>query len=813
MPDGNLANNSDTETVGALFADVTTEVDLPASAPAGSVVSVTVTFTNSASGATATTASAVVGTVTLSNGQVQTYTVGELAPGASVTYSFTTTVPGTTGTVLEATSTVATSTPESNTGNNSDVDNAAGGEQLTPLFSDPGVNVQPIPSGSPGSTVTTTVTLSNSGSTTVSFTPVVVVNGVSTTLTAVTLSPGQTVSSAPISVPLTATGATVTANVTAPSVPDGNLANNSDTETITVATAVVSGRVFYDTDRNRFFGPGDQGLAGYRVELLPGGSDTPIGTAVTNAAGEYNIGGMPPGTGYRLQFRDPSGNVILGTPFNQSATTEGNNPSTGSNTLFSPVAPGSPVTVAGVIQGITLYAGDNVFQQNLPLDPSGVVYDSVTRQPLAGATVRLVGPSGFDPATQLLGGTNAYVTDASGLYQFLFVNSPPSGVYTLEVTPPANYLPPVAVQGGVSAPAGTLTVPAGITNVQPQAVPPAVGASTTYHLALAFNFAVPGEVFNNHIPLDPVTSGALLVNKAGDRSVAEIGDSVRYTIRLTNTTAQALNNVVVEDVLPAGFRYIPGTARLIVGSTTSTVADPASSTGRSLSFVLPAPLTGNSVASLSYFVRLGVGSQQGDGINRATGVFEGPGGSRVRSNTSAFKVSVQGGVFSNEGCIVGKVYSDCDGNHVQNNVGGSRELGIPGVRLVMLDGTNVITDAEGKYSLCGVKPQTHVIKVDRKTLPVGSRMLPSSNRNAGDGNSLFVDMKGGEMARADFIEGSCSPQVLDQIKARRALGGDASPETEKGPLLRIQPGGESPLQQILPAVRPVGAAGTGGSAQ
>ena len=99
-----------------------------------------------------------------------------------------------------------------------------------------------------------------------------------------------------------------------------------------------------------------------------------------------------------------------------------------------------------------------------------------------------------------------------------------------------------------------------------------------------------------------------------------------------------------------------------------------------------------------------------------------------------------------------------------------QDLGIPGVRLVLLDGTYVITDVEGKYSLCGIKSQTQVIKVDRSTLPAGSRLVPSSNRNAGVGDSLFVDMRGGEMARADFIEGSCSPEVMDQVKARRGQG-------------------------------------------
>jgi large repetitive protein len=234
---------------------------------------------------------------------------------------------------------------------------------------------------------------------------------------------------------------------------------------------------------------------------------------------------------------------------------------------------------------------------------------------------------------------------------------------------------------------------------------------------------------------------------------------------------------------------------------------PASATSRGLHvwvvwrLLIQRVVQGNTNITLTYSVRLGIGSEQGDGINRATARFAGG-----QSNTAQFKVNVQGGVFSNEGCIVGKVYSDCDGTHTQNNESGSRELGIPGVRLVMLDGSYVITDSEGKYSICGVRPQTHVLKVDRSTLPRGSRMLPSSNRNAGVGDSIFVDLKGGEMHRADFIEGSCSPEVLDQVKARRAQGGVLAPETETPKSLEIlnrrgTDGRPLQPQQILPATR------------
>jgi len=576
----------------------------------------------------------------------------------------------------------------------------------------------------------------------------------------------------------TATVATVT--------PESTLANNTAVASVglnTVTNATVSGLVWFDLNRNRVFdgSPVDQPLAGFRVELLKG--STVVGTAVTGANGSYQIGSQIPGAGYSIRFLDPTGKQIYGTPFNQSTQTLLGNPSTGVSSLTSAVSPDKILPPAGVVSNITLYAGDNVVQQNLPVDPSGVVYDSVTRQPIAGATVTLKGPAGFDPAVHLIGGSNVSTTPAAGFYQFLLTGTAPSGNYSLEVTPPSGYANGPATLGGVAQPGVLNPVPPGAVAVQPQSTAPAVGvngAGTQYYLSLGFVFPTSGQVFNNHIPLDPQSSGAILVSKTGNKTIAEIGDSVQYTIRLRNTSGTSIAAVVLEDVLPMGFRYIPGTARLNSGSGTSTVADPVGSDGRQLNFNIGTIAAGNA-PELSYFVRIGAGSQSGDGTNRATAVFPGPGNTPVRSNTAVFKVTVQGGVFTGQGCIIGKVYVDCDGNLVQNNSEGAKDLGIPGVRLVLLDGTYVVTDIEGKYSLCGIKAQTQVIKVDRTTLPAGSRLVPSSNRNAGVADSIFVDMRGGEMARADFIEGSCSPGVVDQVKARRAVGSVIVPAVQVPP--------------------------------
>jgi hypothetical protein len=91
----------------------------------------------------------------------------------------------------------------------------------------------------------------------------------------------------------------------------------------------------------------------------------------------------------------------------------------------------------------------------------------------------------------------------------------------------------------------------------------------------------------------------------------------------------------------------------------------------------------------------GRGRQQGDGVNRARAMpaacrpvawmpnrlRAAAGGTRGHQRRPT--ACGGGGVFATDACVLGKVFVDCNGNHVQD----AEELGIPGVRLVMQDGT------------------------------------------------------------------------------------------------------------------------------
>ena len=163
--------------------------------------------------------------------------------------------------------------------------------------------------------------------------------------------------------------------------------------------------------------------------------------------------------------------------------------------------------------------------------------------------------------------------------------------------------------------------------------------------------------------------------------------------------------------------------------------------------------------TITYRVRVGVGALQGDGINRADAVS-----GDVRSNMAQVRVLVTGGVFTTDACVVGTIFADRNGNGVQD----AGEPGVPDVHLNLEEGTSLVSDLEGKYSYCGLTPTTHVLHVDRTTLPAGSELTTSSNRNAGDAGSLFVDLKSGEVHRADFIvDAAANPDVLEEIGVRR----------------------------------------------
>ncbi|NML85962.1 hypothetical protein [Polaromonas sp.] len=429
--------------------------------------------------------------------------------------------------------------------------------------------------------------------------------------------------------------------------------------------------------------------------------------------------------------------------------------------------------------GVTVNATTSVL-----IDPSGVVFDSGTNLPVAGATVQLIDASGAGrgPAAVLQrdGVTPApsqVVTGADGAFSFPLVS-------------PGNSLLGVSVPAGFSFP--SVLVP------ERQPVDRQIDVRGSYGKTFTVGGAVNAPV-RFDVPVDAAPTGTLFIQKTANKATAEVGDFVNYTIKLNNLGTVALAGTVVNDLLPAGFAYVRGTARL----NNAPLPEPIRGTGSSLQFALgsvPASAGPSAGAqpTLTYRVRVGAGSQGGNGVNTAQAVS-----GALQSNRSSVKVQLVGGVFSNKGYLIGKVYANCSKERERE----AAEPGIPGVRIYLEDGTYAVTDEEGKYSLYGLTPRTHVAKVDSTTLPAGASLQVLNNRNAMDGGSRFVDFSNGELQKADFAVAECDTDIREQIAARReALSNPSELLQAAGSLLASTP--VVPVDaRTLPASGPIGLPG------
>ena len=323
----------------------------------------------------------------------------------------------------------------------------------------------------------------------------------------------------------------------------------------------------------------------------------------------------------------------------------------------------------------------------------------------------------------------------------------------------------VSALEGAGLALGTLGNQESVTFDVTAAVTAATGSvSNTASAAVPAGFTDPVFANNSTTDTDSVTPRPdIWLQIIASTRVIEVGDNLSYSVRIENRTGPTLPLTVMTNHLPRGFRFLPGSALMSTDyGVPQPIPDPVGFPGPALTFIIPPQLNSDGLI-LTYRVRVGPGALQGNGLNTADATTL---NGTVRSNTASAEVVISGGVFTPDACVIGKIFADGNRNHIQDK----KELGIPGVHLIFEDGTTLVSDVEGKYSYCGLTPTTHVLKVDRTTLPSGAQLTVSSNRNAGDASSLFVDLKYGEVHRADFIEGSRDPKVLAEIVRRRSSG-------------------------------------------
>jgi uncharacterized repeat protein (TIGR01451 family) len=496
-------------------------------------------------------------------------------------------------------------------------------------------------------------------------------------------------------------------------------------------TGLMSGRVWHDADHDQLADDAERKLAGWTVELYR--NDSLAHTARTAADGTYRLSGIEPNyqttDKYELRFTRPGAGLssaLLGRAHSADFT----------NGLQK-------------ISDIVVLSGSNLVNMDLPLDPNGVVYDSITRAPLSGATLSLVQAGGgsipsscfYDPAQQ------GQVTLADGYYKFDLnfgdLACPSGGEYLITVTPPSaayiagesELIPPRS--NAATAAFSVPTCPASVDDAvpataqyceaQPSELQPgdtvAAGSpGTAYYLhVLLDDSLVPGssQIFNNHIPLDLNLDQSVTITKSTPLVNVARGQLVPYVITIANGVAVNLSNVIVVDRPPPGFRYVEGSARLDDAPVEPVI------TGRELAWH-GLSITADGHHTLKLLLAIGSGVGEGEFVNRAQAMSAVTG--RAMSAEAAARVRIVPDPALDCTDVIGKVFDDANRNGLQDD----GERGIAGARVATARGLVAMTDQYGRFHItCAVTPRdgrgsNFVLKLDDRTLPSGFRASTSA---------------------------------------------------------------------------------------
>jgi uncharacterized repeat protein (TIGR01451 family) len=419
---------------------------------------------------------------------------------------------------------------------------------------------------------------------------------------------------------------------------------------------------------------------------------------------------------------------------------------------------------------------------NVLADPYGLIFDSQDGSLVNGARVSIVDAATGAPARvfaedgvtpypdTLISGTQT--VDAAGHvhplevgeYRFPLVAQ---GDYRIVVEPPAPYVAPSAA---TQVQVADLLRPDG----RPFLLGPAsFGAPLRVAGTEAVRVDIP--VDGRHV--------ALALTKTASRATAMPGDIVFYTIVVANPdTVHARRRVVLEDASSGSLRLRLNTV-MIDRKPVSAAAFAPRADGSGMVVQLGDMAPGAQV-TVTYAMTVRADATPGQAVNRATA-------RDILGNASIASATVRltRETLADRMTVSGQVTSS----------GGSGEgRGVPGVRVMLEDGSFAVTDADGRYHFEGLIPGTHVVAIATASLPGGATAGPcaQSTRSAGNCATRFVEGQGGSLARADFVVGLPQGQRTTAIKKAELSSGVAA----AGGDINWIASGDGPIDFLFPAI-------------
>lgn len=439
--------------------------------------------------------------------------------------------------------------------------------------------------------------------------------------------------------------------------------SNRATVTVTYEKpARLAGTVWLDYDRDGQVGFDEARKAGWTLKLVDTNGDV-VATTVTNADGDYVFEGLVPAV-YTVEFYNPNG-----------------------------VYMDSVTTLGPLVSGQTILLP-------LPVDPSGVVYDSIARVSVEGVMLNLVNSFGAVVDDLCVReGQQGQVTLEDGLYAFdvlpgVHSSCEQTDVYRIEIASVPDAFHPnfssIIRQVGAGS-CGSPEIGCAVSGtfdsdpvesrctfdaidstsaceVQPQPDVPQDGEDTRYFVEFEIASGDQNVIFN-HIPIDAKANDAeIVLSKNVDQRKTSIGSLLRYTLTAENLKQVPAFDIEIVDSPPAGFAYDQSSVLLTRGGADGEL-NTADDVTAALNSVIADDLTFGAIdfepqetVQITYIMKVGAGVVAGRYVNRIKA--SGPNGEA--SNTATASVEVVADPVLSQATLIGKVFFDRDRDGIQD---------------------------------------------------------------------------------------------------------------------------------------------------